>query len=79
MAPIKMVKVGPYSLVRGHEISLCPPSGKILVFWKFDIRKTYRPLMGPLVTKYDPTYPHTGLRLGTYLSNKPKHFKEIRA
>ena len=32
----------------------------------------------PLSRECDPTYPHSGLIQGTYLTNKHNHFKEIR-
>ena len=46
---LTQIRLGHIPWLGAHKVSLCPSFGKIMLFWKFAIRKTYKPLMGPLL------------------------------
>ena len=70
------------SIVRGPWDIIMSFYGKILVFWKFAIRKTYKPLIGPLLGNVTLPIPIlVWVRVPIYIisiSLKPYRFKEIR-
>ena len=57
---------------------MCLPYCNIFNTGDFAIRKTYWPVLGPLLVEITLSTPYPGLSQGTFQTNKHNHFNEIK-